>query len=416
MSDRPSARTRTGVTLTNVVGNNGRVVRVLHVLEAIEGGTARHVVDLVRHAKGVDHEVVIPRERRGGATDRHAAGAMLAEGARVHHLELRRAPVRLANVAGTLRLLRLIRERQPDVVHTHSSIGGVVGRVAGAACRVPCVHTPHGVTDVRAGLVVERMLGRFTSRLIAVSPSERDHVLHLRLVAPSRLSMVPNGIEIDPPPVDSVCDLRSRLGLPSTTPLVGSISRLVPQKAPADLVAAWAVVAAARPDTHFLLVGTGPLQDIFDRAIIEHRLVGRVHQIPSLPTAWAVLDQLDAFTLASVFEGAPYTLLEAVRAGCPIVATDVVGTRDVVEHGINGLLAPRGDTQTLGDLIIRTLDDSGPARHRAPRRAKRLRQEFDVASMAAATVAIYRALIDRPGASDDEPEHDVADGAGHLVR
>lgn len=372
------------------------MLRVLHVLEAIEGGTARHVVDLVRYATGVEHEVAIPRERRGGETDRLAAGAMAAAGARVHYVELRRDPVRFANAAGVAKLARLIHARRPHVVHAHSSVGGLVGRIAGAFCRTPRVYTPHGVTDIRSGVVAERVLGRITQRFIAVSPSERDHVLSLRLVTSDRLSTIVNGIEPHlPRHAGQPPDLRARFELAADAPIVGSVSRLVAQKAPEDLVAAWSHVASARPDVHFILIGAGVLQDRFDKAVDRLRLRDRVHQIRDLPGAPAVLDQFSVFTLASRFEGAPYSLLEAMRAGCPVAATDVVGTRDVIVPGVTGVLAPAGRPEALGRKIVHLLDDPGTASRLAVAAEDRVRREFGVARMGADTAALYEEVAGR---------------------
>lgn len=367
-------------------------IRVLHVLEAIEGGTARHVVDIVRHVDGVDHEVVIPRTRIGAPTDHLAAPAIEKAGARIHYLSMCRDPVRIANATALGQLIRLLRARRPGVVHGHSSIGGLLGRVAATACGVRCIYTPHGLTDVAAGIRVERMLGRVTDRFIAVSTSERAHVLSLRLVPAERLVVVPNGIEIEQPlPCEKPPDLRSQFGLPSAATLVGSVSRLVAQKAPEDLVAAWGQVAAAMPDAHFVLIGAGPLQGSLDAAIAKWGLADRVHQIRSLPDAWAVLDQFSVFCLASRFEGAPYALLEATRAGVPIAATDVVGTRDIVQRGRTGLLSPAGNPGALATNVLSLLSDVQRAGNMVSAARQRLAGEFSVEAMGARLVELYRA-------------------------
>ena len=365
-------------------------LRVLQVLEAIEGGTARHLVDVVRHTPGVEHIVVVPEQRVGGQTDRGAVPAMVAAGASIQLLDMRRDPVRPANALAVGRLIRLIRRTRPDVVHTHSSIGGLVGRLAAAACRVPRLYTPHAVTDVQAGIAVERVLGRITDVLIAVSPSERARVLDLGLVRPDRVRVVVNGIELDPPqPAAQPPDLRDRFGIPPASPLVGSISRLVPQKAPEHLAAAWAEAARASPEAHFVLIGAGPLQEQFDAAIDRLDVRGRVHQLEQLPEAWSVLDQLTVFSLASRFEGAPYALLEAARAGAAIAATDVVGTRDFVEDGVTGVLAPVDDPAALGRRIGELLSDAQWRRNVVEAARKRLAREFDVNMMGERLAAIY---------------------------
>lgn len=391
--------TQDGRRAEDGAASEGPAPVIMHVLEALEGGTARHVVDLVRHATTCRHEIVTPLERVGGATDADARPAMAAAGATLHELAMRRDPIRAANAVALARLVGLVRARRPDVLHAHSSIAGLLARLAGAATGTPTVYTPHAVTENRAGILVERALGPVTAALIAVSRSEAERVASLRLVRRERVTVIENGIElvaIGAPPLD----LRAHFGLDPGTPLVGTISRLVPQKAPEDLVAAWAAVARRVPEARFVLVGSGPLQGAFDAAVERHQLAARVFQLPSLPGAARVLDQLQVFTLASRFEGAPYSLLEAMRAGTPIAATEVVGTIDLVDDHLSGLLAPAGEPEALGAAIVWLLTDEVLVERLVAGARAQLVRRFDVADMAARTAALYEQVISsrtRPG-------------------
>src|SRR6266511_3378556 len=169
-----------------------RDLRVLHVLEAVEGGVARHVTDIVRRVDA-EHTVVLPPERVGGFTDTTAAEAMEKCGAGIHFMA------------------------------------------------------------TRGALAAERLLGRVTDRFVAVSETEADLARRLRIARPDRISVIPNGIDLDapgPPPLD----VRAELGIDGKTPVVGTISRLVPQKAPDVFIDAWAEVATSMPDARFVLV------------------------------------------------------------------------------------------------------------------------------------------------------------------
>lgn len=366
-------------------------VVVLHVLEALEGGTARHLVDLVRHADA-HHEVVVPEKRSAGVTDREAVPAMAAAGAVVHHLPMSRTPWAAGNVAAAVALACLGRRLRPDVVHAHSSIGGALVRLA--TWGAPIVYTPHALTDSHAYRAVERLLGRRTDRMIAVSASEGELILHLGLVPPDRLAVIPNGIDLDPPPADGR-DLRAMLTVPANAPLIGTVARLIPQKAPAWFVAACAEVALRRPDAHFVLIGSGPLQAELDREVRRHRLEGHFHQLAHLTEAARVLDQLDVVALLSRFEGGPYLPLEAARAGTPVVVTDVVGNRDVVEDGVTGYVVPPADAWSAADRAIRLLEDGTGRAAMVAAARRRLAEHHDVRSMGARTADLYREL--RPG-------------------
>ncbi len=368
------------------------MIRVLHVLEAIEGGTARHVVDVVRHSAGIEHEVATPRLRIGGLTDGTARDRMEATGAIVHGVQMQRTPWTPTNATALAALVRLIRAREPDIVHAHSSVGGLLGRLAATACRTPCIYTPHGITEVRAGRVAERALRPLTQRLIAVSASEGELALALRLTSPDRLRLIPNGIEPDAPPPLS---LRSLLGIEPTVPLVGTIARLVPQKAPEDFVAACSAVARFEPEARFVMIGGGTLATAVDGAVQHAGLGDRFTRLDALDGAAAALGELDVFALPSRFEGGPYAPLEAMRAGTAVVLSDAVGNRDAVEQDVSGLLVPVGDPTAMAAAIVGLLRD-GP-RRRAMGQAGRQRvvECFDVREMGRRLTEVYGEVVRR---------------------
>ena len=362
------------------------MTRVLHVLEAIEAGTSRHVIDVVRHAKGLEHEVVVPPRRVGGLTDETAIDRLEAAGATVHLLPMRRTPWAPRNAESLARLVALIRRRRPDIVHGHSSIGGLLARLAATSTRTPRFYTANGVTNVRAGQLVERRLARLTDRWIAVSTSEGELAVESGYARASTMVVVPNGIEVDaPPPID----LHELLGLDRATPLIGTIARLVPQKAPLDFVALCRHLASLRPELRFVLIGGGEQQTEFDAAIDAAGLRALVFQVQALPGAAAALSSLTVFVLTSRFEGGPYAPLEAMRAGTPVVLTDVVGNRDSVEPGISGLLAPAGDPRAMAEAVAELVGDDARRAALAAAGLLRVREQFDVRVMGQRMAALY---------------------------
>jgi glycosyltransferase involved in cell wall biosynthesis len=368
---------------------------VLHVLEALEGGTARHLGDIATHATGSRHHVVIPVRRVGGLTDETALPRLEAAGAEVHLVTMHRAPWSPAN-AGALRHVRhLVRSIRPDVVHGHSSIGGLLARLATSPSARPTVYTANGVTGVRVGVLVERALRRRTTAFVATSASEADHAARLGLTRGVRVAVIPNGIELEAPP--SPLDLRTTLGIPAGAPLVGSISRLVPQKAPGDLVAACRVVLERVPDAHAVVIGDGELVAEYEAAVDAAGLRGRLHRVPSLDRAGGVLDQLDVFLLASRFEGGPYAPLEAMRAGTAVVLTDVVGSRDAVVDGASGRLVTAGRPDLLGAAVVALLQDPDERRRLGAGGRSRVVAHFDVHAMGTALDELYRSLLDGSG-------------------
>lgn len=353
---------------------------------------------MVRHAGGTIHHVAVPPAPGAGAAgrpgrvvggalyDEAAVERMRADGAVLHHVDMRRDPLHPANGRAVISLHNLIGRVRPNVVHGHSSVGGALARLAGRAAQVPVAYTANGVATEAPYRLAERGLGRLTWRWVAVSDSEAALASRLGLVAPERLITIPNGVEPAAPPAG--VDLRRLLAVPAGTRLVGTVARLVPQKAPLDFVR----VAATVPDAHFVLIGMGPLQPDVDAEVDRLGLRPRWHQIEHVGDAATLLAHLDVFILVSAFEGAPYTPLEAMRAGVPVVLSDVVGNRDVIVDGRSGLLAPAGDIEILGAQVRRLLDDPALGRALTGAARARLAERFDVTRMGGQLAALYASV------------------------
>jgi glycosyltransferase involved in cell wall biosynthesis len=377
----------------------------------------RHIAGyLSASGPGVEHHVVLPPVPAGailasGAPyDPAAERRIVASGGVIHRIDMRRSPGHPANAAAVVRLRRLIRSVAPNVVHGHSSVGGALARIAGAACGLPVVYTPNGLAPGRFYRTVERGLGRLTDRWIAVSCSEAELARQLRLVPADRIVTIPNGIDLTAGP--SGRSLRSELGLADGTPLVGTVARLVDQKAPDHFVRACAEIGRHRPDVHFLLIGAGPLQALVDEEVARAGIGPRWHHLSSFPDAAGVIDQLEVFLLLSRFEGGPYTPLEAMRAGTPVVLSDVVGNRDAVEPGISGVVVPFGDTGAAARAALDLLADPARRRTMAAAARQRLADRFDLRRGAARLVEVY----ERVAGSDQRPAPPGIPGEGGAVR
>jgi glycosyltransferase involved in cell wall biosynthesis len=354
-------------------------MRILHVIEAAEGGVSRHVAQVVANVPAV-HHVVLPAERIGGFTDTAAFNKMRSAGAELHLMAMRRSSIDLRNAVAAVRVHRLVRRVRPDVVHGHASIGGAAARLGATGTGAARVYTPNGILTTRLALTVERALSKLTDAFIAVSESEADLAARVRVAHRELISVIPNGIELDgfegeePPAVD----LRRKLGIDDRTPLVGMIARLAPQKAPDLFVRACAQIAGQMPQAHFVLIGEGPLAGLVAREITGALLDDRFLLLRGAHNAAGLLPQFDVFVLSSRYEGGPYAPLEAMRAGIPVVLTDVIGNRDTVAHGLSGLLVPPDDPAAIADAVLRLLADAGLRQRMIDGARRRLRDRFDV--------------------------------------
>ena len=378
------------------------------VMEATIGGTKRHLHELSvgLHARGWHVEVACPRVRAEAHGDTSFWDDLSVAGIPLRPLPMERKVASRVNVEAIGTLARMIREASPriDVVHAHSAIGGAVARlavlVAGLWGRRPAVvYTPHGFAFLdgsparrRGFLAVERILGLTTDRVIGVSPTEAEVAWRRRVVPRERAVAIPNGI--DPTTMPTSADgvrARAEEGW-DTSPVVMTVARMTPQKDPSTWLRVAARIAASRSDVRFVWVWGGETaQEVRDEA---HRLgiADRVDFVGFRPDARRLVAGANVFLLTSRFEGLPYSLIEALAVGVPVVATDVTGTRDVVRHGVTGLLSPAGDVEGLASHVLSMLRDPKRAAALATAGREDVVQRFSIDTMVEATARVYRTV------------------------
>jgi glycosyltransferase involved in cell wall biosynthesis len=280
------------------------------------------------------------------------------------------------------RLIRLMREFRPHIVHTHTAKAGTVGRLAARLARVPLVvHTYHGhvlhsyfsSAKTRFFLAIERWLARRTDRLLTVSERVRQELLDLGVGSPKRLTVIPLGLELDR---FLTCEslrgqLRAELGTGPETLLVGIVARLVPIKRHEWFLEAAVKVTQRYPGCQFLLVGDGERRQELEEFVRQLGLDGQVRFLGWQRDLERIYADLDLVALTSANEGSPVSLIEAMAAGRPVVSTRVGGVPDLVENGVAGLLVPPGDPAALAEAMTTLLAD--PQRRRLMGQAGRER-------------------------------------------
>lgn len=283
-----------------------------------------------------------------------------------------------------------------DVVHTHGSKAGVLGRLVARMRRVPAVvHTIHGfpVHDRmppfkrRVLLAAERAAARCADRIVCVCQANAREALDLGIARPKQLRVVVSGVPSAQVRSGSGERVRRELGIPAGAPVVGTITRLMEQKAPLDFVAAARRVVEAVPDAHVLMVGDGPLRGAVVAAAAG---IQRLHVLGFRTDVPDVLAALDVVAFSSLWEGLGRALTEAVLVGKPVVATAVNGVPDLVVDGETGRLTTAGRPDELADRILEVLHhpDRGAAMGAAG--AARMASRFDVDEMVTGLDAVYQ--------------------------
>ncbi|MHC4617094.1 MAG: glycosyltransferase family 4 protein [Planctomycetota bacterium] len=304
-------------------------------------------------------------------------------------------------------LYRYIRRGRYTIVHTHSTKAGISGRWAAWLARVPViVHTVHGWGHhdrqhpvLRAFLIlVERITQRITDKLIVVSPLNTEKGLADGIATPDKYVTIRSGIELDRflRPTRTREEMRTELGIPLDAPVVGTVARFSPQKAPLDFIQAMSEVAASMPEAHFVYVGDGPLRQVCEAAISEAGLTERFHLTGLRRDVPELLTTFDIFALSSLWEGLPRVLPQAMAARLPLVVTATDGSAEAVTDGVNGRLVPPGEPGALAQAVVDLLRNPTDAR-RMGDAGLSLVEEFGARRMVEQIAQLYEELLHQKG-------------------
>lgn len=378
-----------------------RKLKVLYCITKLElGGAQKTTLDILRY---------LPRTRYSLSLATSPDGVLIDEARNIPDVKVYLIPTLKCQI-GPLRdlrtivsLYRLFKKERFDIVHTHSSKAGILGRWAAKFSRVPIiVHTIHGFAFYDSQnwfiknfyILLEKMTARITDRLIAVSNQLIQKGLRTGIGSRGKYSLIHCGINKG----DFLCsDLdkakgKGEFNLDLDTKVVGMVACLKPQKSPFDYIEAAAQVVKVLPKTKFLLVGDGILRHKVERSIGRFGLREEV-----ILTGWrrdisSILAIMDIFVLSSLWEGLPLVLLEAMASAKPIVATGVDGIKEVVRDGINGFLVPPGESERLAQRIITLLENGDLARRMGEKGRRFLDSSFGIGRMVDRIGNLYEKL------------------------
>ena len=383
----------------------GRGVRVCHVITRLElGGAQDNTLYTVSHLREPFAPSLLCGP--GGILDEEASRLRVPVRF-VPSLQRRIRPHR--DLAALAHLVGIFRKDRPDIVHTHSSKAGVVGRLAARLAGVPhVVHTIHGYGFHagqpwplrRALLASERLAARATSHFIAVSSANLEAGIALGLFGRERVTLIRSGVHLEAfesaahgaAGQEARAALRRELGVAPDAPLVGMIACLKPQKSPRTFVEVAALVARRLPGAVFVLAGDGELRPEVESQIRALNISGGVRLLGWRRDVPRLMAALDVLLHTSLWEGLPRVLPEAIAASVPIVATGVDGTRDILRDGETGIVCAPLDAPGLAAGVLRLLEDPRHASALA-RRAREVLPEFDIDGMVRAQERLYLALL-----------------------
>ena len=365
---------------------DGRTHVILLISHLTRGGAETQLVELARTLPRDRHlvEVVLIKSRND------FSDALAASGVPVTSLG-QRGPLDVPRVL--LALYRVLRRRKPDVLHSYLYFGNLLAALAGRAARVPALVVSQRLSYVQpAGRPfwpgLGRLAHRLAGRLIVNARAIRDEELAAGFPA-TRIDHVPNGVRL--PAIEAIAPafLEGR-------PRILCVGRLDPQKGHDLLLAAWPGVLAAHPQAVLSLVGDGPQRAALGTQAQRLGIASRVRFLGFQASAMPWLLGCDVYVHASLAEGMPNAVMEAMAAGRPVVATAAGGTVELMVDGETGVLVPPGDVRGLEAALLGVLAQPERWSQWGAAARTRMQQSFSFEACAAATAAIYQDMLTPP--------------------
>lgn len=303
---------------------------------------------------------------------------------------------RLAAGLGPLALLRRFRAWRPDVIMTMLEVSDVLGRIAGHLYSRASVVTSIRARNAQKGawrLWLDRRTMRWADRVVFNSSAVVDWSMQNEGVSPEQVRVIPNGVEIPATPVAPA--KATALGVRQDARIVLAVGRLQPQKRIGLLLEALVQLPDSLARTELLIAGTGPLQDELAAKAVAMGLAARVHFLGNRQDVAPLLVLAEVFVLPSAWEGMPNVVMEAMAAGCPVVATRIDGTTELLPDASFGWLVEPDEARPLAAAIAEALTDRDEAKRRADRARARATQSFGVEAMVDRYESLFLELAKR---------------------
>lgn len=367
-------------------------MRILYVITKSEiGGAQTHLMEVVRYMHRAGHDVSVVSGTTGWLTNELAAIDV--------NYEILPDMVREINPAKDIKTINsichILEDKHPDIIHCHSSKAGIVGRIAGAIKNIPAVFTAHGwaftsgVSPAKRIIyaAIEHIMLGITKRVICVSEFDRQLAKRFFLHNYNRIVTVHNGI------VDKTfnTDIVSEHSLPLN---LASVARFSHQKNNMELIRAVEQInKLCSCSLQLNMVGDGPLLSEAQAYVTSHHLENDVHFLGRRTDVDDILNQNDIFCLISNYEGLPISIIEAMRAGMPIIASDVGGVNELVQDDVNGFLIPRGNISELVEKLKYILDHKELIKYMGKASRKIYEEEYTADKMNKKIFSVYNEVI-----------------------
>jgi glycosyltransferase involved in cell wall biosynthesis len=346
-------------------------MRVLHIITRLDkGGSADVLLDLTSGLRKMGNDVFIAVGPTLEPQTDIDAFSIKSEIPVYHIKSLQRDCSPFTDCKAFFEILKVIRKIKPDVLHTHTSKAGFIGRIAGRIAGVNvAVHMPHGhifygyfsSIKTRLFIFLEKIAALFTYRILTLTEIEKLDYIREKIARAEKIATIPCGIDIDRYSL-SHRTVRNEFGIPAGLPVIGWVGRVESVKGCEYFLRACHLIKKEMPEARYLIVGEGPLKGEMEELARKLDVSEEVIFAGYRTDMPEIMNSIDLLLHTPLNEGLGRVLLEAMVCEKPVVAADVGGIPEIIEHGVQGFLVPAGDYTSMARESLRILKDPELAR------------------------------------------------------
>ena len=354
----------------------------------------KHIVFILQGEKGGTHEYVkmllmyLDRDKYKITVICHGETYIEFKkyGYHVHYVEMVRNISIWKDLTALKNVLLFLKKNKTDLVYSHSSKGGVIGRIASGLLRIPNLYNPHGwsfnmnISNKKKWfyILVENIVSKFADKIVTISEAEYNDAISKGIANKSKVVLIINGIDLERFNKNHDADFKQSLNIPLDFKVIGMIGRLTEQKSPQTFIQIARIVTASCPDCKFILVGDGELKDELEKLVINLKLEQNY-----IFTGWVkdpenYISIMDVGVLTSKWEGFGLVLAEMIARGKPVVASSVDGIPFVVEDNIDGFLCKPDDAEAFAGHILRLLNEADLYKTMSENAYQHAHEKFDL--------------------------------------
>ncbi len=372
-----------------------RKYKILHVIDKLSmdgvnpSSIALCFIEWIKHREAQRYEVMVVSLRARDA----ASQKLEANGVKMFYIDKGKYSFAIAGA-----LADIVRQEKIDLLHLHGYSAANFGRLAARQCGIPNVmHEWAVLKTLPHQFLADRLLSRKTDVAVGVSQSVRDFLVQSRAVPLNKTRVVWNGVNLNnfkTAAPEKVRAFKEQFGFSPEQKMIGTVTRLREEKGNRYFIEAAPQVLREFPEARFIVIGDGPLREELEALATKLNLAGKLFFAGFVSEVAVALAAMDIYVMASLTEGFPFALAEAMAAGKTVAVTNVGGMKEMVQHEENGLLVPCANGAALATALVRLLKNPTLSQHLGDA-ARRRSQEFSVERNVMALEAIYAELLSR---------------------